>query len=353
MVVYKMGFDLLGDIKNVAGKTQSWADQEWTKRIVQVCAYGAILFYVLSSYDLIGMVDKQLTSILGIKVGKDGTRVLHALTFGLLMYVGITWLLDPLVKRLLNGKLVEGQATGTCSNKKFTTQSTCEGATPTGQWTKATTGKGATGKGAPGPTGPAQWTNKKHADGADVLFATDKQEKRDTLLAHHHKPNGDIVWEDEKKEWTVDPQGRSQGTTGYKGTSQPIQIATLHGSFSGDYQKLFDHTHNTDGTISWKNSAAGLGMYEVSPQGKQITGEDPISMAKGGWYRDGPHYHRSCTAEHAANKGVCGAVTGAALDNNTACENVKVAEKVACTYVSKCTGQEISGACVDLFHHTH
>jgi hypothetical protein len=103
---------LFSDVSGVIGQAQSWAEQQWTQRIVQVSVYAAILFFVLSSVDLIGIVDKQVTSMLGMKIGTDGTRALHALTFGLFLYIGIVFILDPFVKRVANGQVVEGQGTG-------------------------------------------------------------------------------------------------------------------------------------------------------------------------------------------------------------------------------------------------
>jgi len=118
-----MGFDLLGTVesdigsviggaRNVVGGAVGWVEQQWTQRIVQISVYAAILFFVLSSYDLIDTVDKTLTNTLGVKVGKEGTRALHAVTFGFFMYIGVRFILDPLVKRFLNGQVVEGQAVG-------------------------------------------------------------------------------------------------------------------------------------------------------------------------------------------------------------------------------------------------
>jgi hypothetical protein len=108
-----MGFDLLGTVgsgvNKAVGGTVGWAEQQWTQRIVQVSVYAAILFFVLSSFDLIGIVDKQVTKMLGMKIGTDGTRALHALTFGLFLYIGIVFILDPFVKRVANGQVVEGQ----------------------------------------------------------------------------------------------------------------------------------------------------------------------------------------------------------------------------------------------------
>ena len=44
---------IFDDITGVVGQAQSWVEQQWTQRIVQISVYAAILFFVLSSYDLI------------------------------------------------------------------------------------------------------------------------------------------------------------------------------------------------------------------------------------------------------------------------------------------------------------
>lgn len=73
--------------------------QEWSKRMVQVSVYAGVVFYVLSTYELIGFVEKQLVS-LGLKVGKDGTRLVHAVIFACFMYYGSRLILDPVVSRV-------------------------------------------------------------------------------------------------------------------------------------------------------------------------------------------------------------------------------------------------------------
>lgn len=73
--------------------------QEWSKRMVQVSVYAGVVFYVLSTYELIGFVEKQLVS-LGLKVGKDGTRLVHAVIFAVFMYYGSRLILDPIVSRV-------------------------------------------------------------------------------------------------------------------------------------------------------------------------------------------------------------------------------------------------------------
>ena len=83
--------------------------QQWGSRMVQVAVYSGVVFYVLSTYELIGFVEKQLVN-LGLKVGKDGTRVLHAVIFACFMYYGSRLILDPVVNKLhLEGKKENGK----------------------------------------------------------------------------------------------------------------------------------------------------------------------------------------------------------------------------------------------------
>ena len=114
-----MGFNLFGTVEkdigqlsgkvgHVVGDTLGWVEQQWTQRIVQISVFSALLFFVLSSFDLINAVDKALTNALGVKVGKDWTRALHAATFGVFMYVGVRFILDNLIKQIINGTVVEG-----------------------------------------------------------------------------------------------------------------------------------------------------------------------------------------------------------------------------------------------------
>ena len=73
--------------------------KEWSQRLIQVSVYAGVVFYVLSTYELIGFVEKQLISI-GLKVGKDGTRLVHAVIFAVFMYYGSRLILDPVVSRV-------------------------------------------------------------------------------------------------------------------------------------------------------------------------------------------------------------------------------------------------------------
>jgi hypothetical protein len=94
-------FDLV--VKEV-GQVESFLLQQWSSRMVQVSVYAGVVFYILSTYELIGFVEKQLISV-GLRIGKDGTRVLHAFIFSVFMYYGSRLILDPVINKLhLQGK---------------------------------------------------------------------------------------------------------------------------------------------------------------------------------------------------------------------------------------------------------
>jgi len=101
-------FNLVSDVRGAVGKVDTWVEQQWSQKVFYISVCAALLFYVLSSEGLINMVDKGVLQMVGVKLGKDGTRILHSLTFGLFMYVCVRFILDPIVKRFLGGNKVEG-----------------------------------------------------------------------------------------------------------------------------------------------------------------------------------------------------------------------------------------------------
>ena len=86
-------------VQGTLGSAEQYIETQWSQRMVQIAVYSGVVFYVLSAYGLIDVVEKQLAS-LGLKVGKDGTRALHAVIFALFMYFGSRFILDPLVARI-------------------------------------------------------------------------------------------------------------------------------------------------------------------------------------------------------------------------------------------------------------
>ena len=91
------------------GGSVSFLESQFQQRLVQVCLFAAILFWILGSYNLIDQVQKLLSKV-GLRFGKDSTRVVHALIFAVLLYLLTRFIMDPVVRRLSNGSVVEGQA---------------------------------------------------------------------------------------------------------------------------------------------------------------------------------------------------------------------------------------------------
>jgi len=95
---------------NFFDSSVGFVEAQWQQRLVQVCVFASLLFLILGSYDLIDYVQKMLGKV-GLKFGKDSTRAVHAVIFGCLLYVLSRFIMDPLVRRLSNGAVVEGQDT--------------------------------------------------------------------------------------------------------------------------------------------------------------------------------------------------------------------------------------------------
>ena len=89
-------FDFMG---NTLSRAEHFVEGQWSQRMVQIAVYSGVVFYVLSTYELINVVERQLAG-LGLKVGKDGTRLVHAVIFAAFMYFGSRFILDPLVARI-------------------------------------------------------------------------------------------------------------------------------------------------------------------------------------------------------------------------------------------------------------
>tara|TARA_Y100000022_G_scaffold153224_1_gene135149 strand:- start:981 stop:1379 length:399 start_codon:yes stop_codon:yes gene_type:complete len=96
----------IGGVTGTVGKVERFVESQWTQRLVQVSVYGGLMFYLLSMTDLIKVVDKNLSALLRIKLGTEGTRALHAVVFAVFLYYGTRFIFDPLLKRM--GGVMEG-----------------------------------------------------------------------------------------------------------------------------------------------------------------------------------------------------------------------------------------------------
>ena len=101
---------------NMFGGSVGFLESQFQQRLVQVCLFAAILFWLLGSCKLIDQVQRVLSKV-GLRFGKDSTRVVHALIFAVLLYLLTRFIMDPVVRRLSNGSVLEGQANqNNCAN---------------------------------------------------------------------------------------------------------------------------------------------------------------------------------------------------------------------------------------------
>jgi len=87
-------------ISGVVGNVERYVENQWSQRMVQVSVYAGLLFYLLSTGKLIETVEKGVTGVFNVKLGRDGTRALHSVIFAVFMYYGSRYILDPIVKRI-------------------------------------------------------------------------------------------------------------------------------------------------------------------------------------------------------------------------------------------------------------
>tara|TARA_Y100001970_G_C14098953_1_gene784374 strand:- start:979 stop:1251 length:273 start_codon:yes stop_codon:yes gene_type:complete len=75
------------------------------EKLVQVSLVGAVLFYIVASPTVFDFVRKMLNKILGvvgIKMELEGMQLVlfHSVVFGLLLYLSIKYLMNPVVKMI-------------------------------------------------------------------------------------------------------------------------------------------------------------------------------------------------------------------------------------------------------------
>ena len=75
------------------------------EKLVQVSLVGAVLFYIVASPTVFDFVRKMLNKILGvvgIKMELEGMQLVlfHSVVFGLLLYLSIKDLMNPVVKMI-------------------------------------------------------------------------------------------------------------------------------------------------------------------------------------------------------------------------------------------------------------
>tara|TARA_B100000900_G_scaffold393530_1_gene390121 strand:- start:119 stop:394 length:276 start_codon:yes stop_codon:yes gene_type:complete len=90
---------------SVVGKVSGQVKSLLGEKTMQISLVGAVLFYILASPMVFAFVDnlvKKVFGMVGVDLKLEGNAlvVLHSLVFGVLLYVSVTYLLEPLMKKM-------------------------------------------------------------------------------------------------------------------------------------------------------------------------------------------------------------------------------------------------------------
>ena len=90
---------------SVVGKVSGQVKSLLGEKTIQISLVGAVLFYILASPMVFALVDnliKKVFGMVGVNLKLEGNAlvVLHSLVFGVLLYVSVTYLLEPLMKKM-------------------------------------------------------------------------------------------------------------------------------------------------------------------------------------------------------------------------------------------------------------
>ena len=90
---------------SVVGKVSGQVKSLLGEKTMQISLVGAVLFYILASPMVFSFVDnlvKKVFGMVGVDLKLEGNAlvVLHSLVFGVLLYVSVTYLLEPLMKKM-------------------------------------------------------------------------------------------------------------------------------------------------------------------------------------------------------------------------------------------------------------
>ncbi len=90
---------------SVVGKVSGQVKSLLGEKTMQISLVGAVLFYILASPMVFAFVDnlvKKVFGMVGVDLKLEGNAlvVLHSLVFGVLLYISVTYLLEPLMKKM-------------------------------------------------------------------------------------------------------------------------------------------------------------------------------------------------------------------------------------------------------------
>jgi len=83
-------------VSGVIKDSEDWVSSKWQNRMVQLSVYAGVIFYIVANPAVFKFMEKFLPS----KVTRMNQLILHAVLFAVLMYVGTTMFLDPLLSQV-------------------------------------------------------------------------------------------------------------------------------------------------------------------------------------------------------------------------------------------------------------
>ena len=87
---------MVNSLKNALAHPVKFIQSEWSNRLVQVCVYASLMFYIVAN----PAVFKYVEQFLPKSFTSGNQLVLHSVLFGFLMYLGVTLIFDPLLSKL-------------------------------------------------------------------------------------------------------------------------------------------------------------------------------------------------------------------------------------------------------------
>ena len=92
-------------MSNLPGKISSQVKSLLGEKMIQISLVGAVLFYILASPMVFSFVDQNIQKVAGmvgvnLKLQGNAQVILHSVVFGALLYGSVTFLLEPLMKKM-------------------------------------------------------------------------------------------------------------------------------------------------------------------------------------------------------------------------------------------------------------
>jgi len=83
-------------VNTVVKDSKDWVSGTWQNRMVQLSVYAGVVFYIVAN----PAVFRFMESLLPKRITHMNQLIVHSLLFAVLMYVGTTMFLDPVMSQL-------------------------------------------------------------------------------------------------------------------------------------------------------------------------------------------------------------------------------------------------------------